>query len=231
MPARTVATIPGPRGERGLQGVSGVAGPAGPPGAVGPQGPAGSAGPAGAGVPSGCIVMWSGLLANIPTGWHLCDGSAGTPDLRSRFVKGAAVGAEAGTTGGSATHTHDDHASLAHSGGDVSAHVGTAVADHAALAHSGTAVDAHAGCAVASHTVVSTKQGSSTGNVVTTATHSVTQPNNHTVTQPAQHAAQTHTVTQPSNHTITQPTAHPAISHTAASSEPAHFAIAFIMKL
>jgi len=32
------------------------------------------------------IVMWSGSLANIPSGWVLCDGTNGTPDLRSRFI-------------------------------------------------------------------------------------------------------------------------------------------------
>lgn len=38
----------------------------------------------------GIIVMWSGQLATIPQGWVLCDGTNGTPDLRSRFIVGAA---------------------------------------------------------------------------------------------------------------------------------------------
>ena len=58
--------------------------------------------------PSGIICMWHGLIANIPGGWLLCDGSNGTPDLRNRFVKGAAAATEAGATGGSTTHTHTD---------------------------------------------------------------------------------------------------------------------------
>jgi len=41
------------------------------------------------GVPSGTIVLWSGSIGNIPSGWELCDGSNGTPDLRNRFVVGA----------------------------------------------------------------------------------------------------------------------------------------------
>jgi microcystin-dependent protein len=41
------------------------------------------------GVPSGTIVMWSGSIADIPTGWVLCNGGNGTPDLRERFVVGA----------------------------------------------------------------------------------------------------------------------------------------------
>jgi microcystin-dependent protein len=40
-------------------------------------------------VPAGVIVMWSGSIASIPTGWLLCDGTNSTPDLRDRFVIGA----------------------------------------------------------------------------------------------------------------------------------------------
>jgi hypothetical protein len=39
--------------------------------------------------PSGIITMWSGTIATIPSGWLLCNGSSGTPDLRNRFVIGA----------------------------------------------------------------------------------------------------------------------------------------------
>lgn len=39
--------------------------------------------------PVGGIVMWSGTIATIPTGWFLCNGSNGTPDLRDRFIIGA----------------------------------------------------------------------------------------------------------------------------------------------
>lgn len=38
---------------------------------------------------SGVIVMWSGSIATIPSGWVLCNGSNGTPDLRNRFIIGA----------------------------------------------------------------------------------------------------------------------------------------------
>ena len=40
-------------------------------------------------VPSGVITMWSGTIATIPSGWLLCNGSSGTPDLRNRFIIGA----------------------------------------------------------------------------------------------------------------------------------------------
>jgi hypothetical protein len=43
----------------------------------------------GAGFVTGMIMMWSGTIATIPSGWLLCNGSSGTPDLRNRFVIGA----------------------------------------------------------------------------------------------------------------------------------------------
>ena len=36
----------------------------------------------------GMIIMWNSTVASIPTGFALCDGSNGTPDLRGRFVVG-----------------------------------------------------------------------------------------------------------------------------------------------
>lgn len=38
---------------------------------------------------AGMVMMWAGTIATIPTGWLLCDGANGTPDLRNRFVIGA----------------------------------------------------------------------------------------------------------------------------------------------
>jgi archaellum component FlaG (FlaF/FlaG flagellin family) len=57
------------------------------------------------GVPSGAIVMWFGSIASIPTGWALCNGSNGTPDLRDRFIVGAGNSYNVGNTGGEASHT------------------------------------------------------------------------------------------------------------------------------
>lgn len=56
-------------------------------------------------MPSGGIIMWSGSVASIPTGWVLCDGTNSTPDLRNRFVVGAGSTYSVGATGGSSTTT------------------------------------------------------------------------------------------------------------------------------
>lgn len=60
---------------------------------------------------SGMIMLWSGSIATVPSGWYLCDGTNGTPDLRNRFVVGAGSTYAVGATGGSAdavvvSHTH-----------------------------------------------------------------------------------------------------------------------------
>lgn len=54
-------------------------------------------------VPTGIIVMWSGTVSNVPSGWALCDGNNGTPDLRDRFVVAAGSSYSVDDTGGSDT--------------------------------------------------------------------------------------------------------------------------------
>ena len=75
---------------------------------------------------AGMIMLWSGSSASIPSGWLLCNGSSGTPDLRNRFVVGAGSTYAVGATGGSAdavvvSHTHTDaghtHTDAGHSHG------------------------------------------------------------------------------------------------------------------
>jgi hypothetical protein len=66
-------------------------------------------------IPLGGIIMWSGSIVSIPSGWSLCNGSNGTPDLRNRFIAGAGsvtgFASSVANTGGSAdatlvAHTH-----------------------------------------------------------------------------------------------------------------------------
>lgn len=59
----------------------------------------------GSGFPSGGIILWSGSIVSIPSGWLLCNGTSGTPDLRDRFVVGAGTTYAVGATGGNATIT------------------------------------------------------------------------------------------------------------------------------
>lgn len=63
------------------------------------------------GVPSGAILLWSGSVASIPSGFVLCDGTNSTPNLTDRFIVGAGNTYAVDATGGSAdavvvSHTH-----------------------------------------------------------------------------------------------------------------------------
>lgn len=78
--------------------------------------------------PAGRISIWTGTLANIPSGWYLCDGNNGTPNLLERFLQcvpdaitnpGSTGGATAKTTAG---HAHDQNLD-----GDYDDKVGTGV--------------------------------------------------------------------------------------------------------
>jgi len=78
-------------------------------------------------VVAGTIILWSGAVGAIPSGWALCNGTSGTPDLRGRFVVGAGTGGAyaVGATGGQnaitsvPAHTHSFSATTASSGGHV----------------------------------------------------------------------------------------------------------------
>jgi microcystin-dependent protein len=58
-------------------------------------------------IPTGVITLWSGSIISIPSGWALCNGSNGTPNLRDRFVVGAGTTYAVGATGGANTVTLD----------------------------------------------------------------------------------------------------------------------------
>ena len=126
-------------------------------------------------VPAGIIVMWSGADGAIPTGWALCNGSNGTPDLRGRFIISSTYSAGIGglygggqTTNVSTTQTggsHDHVLSIAempvHNHGGNS---GNTSADHT------HGVSTTTGNESAQHTH---GIGGNTGNANATHTHSV----------------------------------------------------------
>lgn len=84
------------------------------------------------GFSSGMIVMWFGTANNIPSGWVLCDGSNGTPDLRDKFIVGACGEYAVGETGGAKevtltlnqipNHSHSIDAGSANSYGGYAAY-------------------------------------------------------------------------------------------------------------
>lgn len=100
-------------------------------------------------LPAGVIVMWSGSIATIPSGWALCNGAGGTPDLRDRFVVGAGSSYAVGNTGGANTvtlttsnipsHTHSISGSGTTSGqSNDHTHSGTTAATNVDHTHNGS---------------------------------------------------------------------------------------------
>ena len=80
----------------------------------------------------GMIMLWHGAIVDIPSGWHLCDGTMGTPDLRNRFVPGAGDEYAPGDNDANPTHTHpftgDSHFHSLRSGTLVQAGTGYSTA-------------------------------------------------------------------------------------------------------
>ncbi|MBG0770476.1 MAG: hypothetical protein H0S82_02145, partial [Anaerolineaceae bacterium] len=98
--------------------------------------------------PIGGILMWDDVIANLPGGFHVCDGqdhnSLTTPDLREEFIYGAAKDADVGLTGGSETHVHENEdveAAGGHAHG-MSVNVGGAPSSNNASGYEGTTVAA-----------------------------------------------------------------------------------------
>lgn len=51
-------------------------------------------------------MLWYGSVGSIPTGYALCDGNNGTPDLRAKFIVAAGSTYNPGDVGGNVSHTH-----------------------------------------------------------------------------------------------------------------------------
>lgn len=73
-------------------------------------------------VPTGAIIMWSGNT--LPAGWAYCDGTAGRPDLRGRFIVGYDPGSPTAPAvlSGTATANVTNYGTIGNRGGE-NAHV------------------------------------------------------------------------------------------------------------
>lgn len=193
-------------------------------------------------VPVGLIAMWSGSAANIPSGWALCNGQNGTPNLTNRFIVAAGGDYAVGDTGDGSipSHSHGAGTLAAASGG---AHTHTASSGSAgAHTHSGStnSTGAH------THPIQSrgTSAGSNTNNFPTTSSAPQNTFYDRADVRAASAGAHSHTVTINSNgaHTHTVSVAsggahtHSITGSTAASGSGSeviakYFALAYIMKL
>ena len=82
-------------------------------------------------LPIGSIIMWYKTTAEIPAGWHICDGNDGTPNLLGKYVVGVSADASLVPTGntthghtnssvvGGGSHVHDVTGSVAGTVADV----------------------------------------------------------------------------------------------------------------
>lgn len=182
----------------------------------------------GASLPAGIIVMWAGLLANIPSGWALCDGQNGTPDLREKFVKGAAASQNPGDAGGALTHGHAAHLSHTHDYTQVPNHVHP-ITDpghtHVQNAHSHvvTSQTATTGTATSyEHGVLDTSSAEAEATETTNPATATNQNANTGITG----------TQNPTGGVATGTTQGPSASltHDAVNHEPPFYTVAFIMK-
>lgn len=86
-------------------------------------------------IPSGLIVMWSGLITNIPSGWALCNGTSGTPNLTNKFIYGVSSAQNPGATGGDTTHSFSVPMTDIISGGSSSSQIGYSAGSAQYFAH------------------------------------------------------------------------------------------------
>lgn len=180
-----------------------------------------------ASVPQGIIAMWSGAENAVPAGWGLCNGTNGTPDLRGRFVVGAAAATPLNSSGGSTVstaaggHNHTATASLA-GGHDHGGAAGNTTLTLAQIpSHKHTSYWGEAGVSYPNGTAatnqIGAKGGWDTDNTWPfTSSEGGGQAHNHTISAVTDH---THTVTLVAQGDHTH------------SVVPPYYALAFIMKL
>lgn len=158
-------------------------------------------------VPTNGILIWTGLLANIPSEYNLCDGGGGRPELRGKFLRGAAAGVDPGGEGGSDTHTHGET-------GNAGAHSDHSVGS--AGAHTHAATDSIGGHTHDWDLVFPGQYVNSSYNVgLTDGAHS------HTFNSGGAHV----------NHTLTSSGDHNHQPWSTDTIRPAYYEVAFIMKI
>jgi len=57
-------------------------------------------------LPIGSIIMWQNEIEEAPSGWSICDGNNGTPDLRGKFILGATIDDDVNMSQVQQTHVH-----------------------------------------------------------------------------------------------------------------------------
>jgi len=178
--------------------------------------------------PKGLISMWSGAIANIPTGWLLCDGKNGTPNLTDKFIVGAGSSYIIGATGGSKdaivvshTHTQDSHTHTA-TATTTGNHTHTiTVASNGAHSHSGSLP-------------IGTNSGGD--NTMPLRGHTVVGYQNFNTNNSGAHThSATASTTGAHSHAITNNSVSPTIESTGSSGVnanlPPYYALAFIIKI
>lgn len=143
-------------------------------------------------LPAGIIALWTGTLSAIPSNWNLCNGSGVTPNLISRFLKGAASSTDPGSTGGNATHNHTMASAGAH------AHTTNSSSHSHTLSVSGDQQHNH-GLASNRDSGARTTPWMVSTAYVTLATHSHTSYTNSHSHTTASNGAHTHTIDTASN--------------------------------
>lgn len=176
-------------------------------------------------LPLGVIMIWSGSIATIPSGWSLCNGSGGTPDLRNRFVIGAGStyavnatgGATTATTSSDGAHTHTastDSAGTHYHTGSTATHILTIdqIPSHTHTINEGSATPSAGGVLTSGEGVTNLILGQQTTSSVGSG-----YGHYHGISGDGAH---THTATVASNG---------AHTHTVSTMSP-YFALAFIQK-
>lgn len=175
-------------------------------------------------LPVGCIALWQGTIASIPTGWQLCDGTNGTPDLRDRFIVGAGSTYAVGAVGGESTVTLSSPQLPEHTHPAPPATVGNNPAPHNHASTTSSTAAAH------NHPINANVTSTNNANYNTGPGQFSSRSSTLTATQPAHPSsigpAGAH------NHTATVSLSNsPAVATTEHENRPPYYALAFIKEM